>query len=162
MLGIMRCQGVIPVPARDVFGEQEAFGERKIHGVIPAENRLIAALGMTGGGVAGFARLRQFGTGFDSGQLVQQIGGMRGRSHKVSLASSGRGEVTVFGVRRTQPNAGATWRAISSMERKMYGCGGSMECTWKARSVTRASALSCLREVMTCSGEPRCTSNARM
>src|SRR5471030_506609 len=123
----MRCQCVIPVPARDVFGEQEAFGECKIHGVIPVENRLIAALSVARSGIAGFAGLCQFRISVDSGQLSQQIGGVRSRSHKVSLASSGRGEVTVFGVRRTQPSAGATWRAISSIERKMYGCGGSIE-----------------------------------
>jgi hypothetical protein len=39
-------------------------------------------------------------------------------------------------------SAGATIRAVSSSERRMAACGGSMECTWNTRSVVRASAVS--------------------
>lgn len=46
------------------------------------------------------------------------------------------------GVCGVQPRAGATCAAVSSRDRRICSCGGSTECTWKTRSVTRASAVS--------------------
>src|SRR4051794_3849475 len=48
-----------------------------------------------------------------------------------------------------QPRAGATSRATSSIDRRIIGCGGSTECTWTARSVTRSNVLSARRDAMT-------------
>jgi hypothetical protein len=51
--------------------------------------------------------------------------------------------------------------AIKSIDRKMKACGGSIECAWKTRSVTRSSVLSARSEATISSGVPTWTSKAR-
>ena len=62
--------------------------------------------------------------------------------HAVIASSSSRDAPDPAASSRAQPSAGATTSATSSIERRMNGCGGSIECTCTVRSVARASALS--------------------
>ena len=51
---------------------------------------------------------------------------------------------------------------MSSIERRIRAWGGSIEWTWKTRSVTRSSVLSARKDAITSSDVPTCTSNAAM
>ena len=51
---------------------------------------------------------------------------------------------------------------MSSIERRIKGWGGSIEWTWKTRSVTLSSVLSARSDAITSSGVPTWTSNAAM
>ena len=56
------------------------------------------------------------------------------------VANATRFPFAAFGA--SQPSAGATVFAMSSIERRIRAWGGSTEWTWKTRSVTRSSVLS--------------------
>src|SRR5690606_32623454 len=101
------------------------------------------------------------GSGFDADQVVDDVGDLwahvllaSGVGWNVGSPVAGSGEAD----RGAQPSAGATSVASSSIERRMNGCGGSTECTWKTRSVERSRIGSARRLAMTSSGVPTCTS----
>ena len=86
--------------------------------------------------------------GRDAGQCVDDIRQSRHPSSACFPIThvAGRGAV------RTQPSAGATISAISSIERRMKGCGGSIEWTCIVISVARAIRGSACSDAITSSG----------